>query len=49
MLQLQDARQRPVEVVGDVGYLLVELVEGVAYDSPVGTSASKLLPQEGQV
>src|SRR5215213_4025996 len=40
----------PVEVVGDVGYLLVEAVEGVAYDSPrPARSASNLWPQEGQV
>lgn len=25
---------RPVEVIGETGYLLVELREGVAYDSP---------------
>ena len=48
--QVEDVLERPVEVVGDVGYLLVELVERVAYDSPVvDTSASKLLLQDGQV
>ena len=26
--------ERPMEVVTDVGYLLVEPVQGVAYDSP---------------
>jgi hypothetical protein len=30
VLQREHGLQRPVEVVGDVGYLLVEAVEGVA-------------------
>ena len=40
---------RPVEVVGDVGYLLVELSEGVAYDPPGRSgSTSKFSWQRGQ-
>lgn len=34
MLQVQDVVRRPVKVIGDEGYLLVDLGEGVAYDSP---------------
>src|SRR5919197_176477 len=50
VLHREHVLPRPVEVVGDVGYLLVEAVEGVAYDSPgPARSASNLLPQAGQV
>ena len=39
-----------MQVIRDVGYLLVEPVEGVAYDSPDdSTSTSKLWLQAGQV
>jgi hypothetical protein len=34
MLQLKRVRERPVEVVREIGYLLVEPLEGVAYDPP---------------
>jgi hypothetical protein len=34
MFHLQDVLERPVEVVGNVGYLLVQPVEGVACYSP---------------
>ena len=34
VLHLQDVLERPVEVVGDVSYLLVQLLEGVAYYPP---------------
>jgi hypothetical protein len=34
VLEIQDVVQRPMKVIGDVGYLLVQVVEGVAYDSP---------------
>lgn len=34
MLQVHDLVVRPVKMVGDKGYLLVELIEGVAYHSP---------------
>ena len=43
VLQVEDLVQRPVKVVGDEGYLLLELFEGVAYDSPgalISTSTS---------
>src|SRR5687768_16717332 len=50
VLQVQHVLQRPVEVVRQVGYLLVETVEGVAYDSPEGgtESTSNLCPHSGQ-
>jgi len=34
VLKCQDITQRPVQVVRKIGYLLVELIEGVAFDSP---------------
>lgn len=34
MLQLEYFGERPVEVIGNVGYLLIELIEGVAYYPP---------------
>jgi hypothetical protein len=34
MFQLENLRERPVKVIGYIGYLLVELVEGVARYSP---------------
>jgi hypothetical protein len=34
VFQCQDIRQGPVKVVGQVGYLLVQAFERVAYDSP---------------
>lgn len=41
---------RPVKVIGEIGYLLVKLVEGVAYDSPRGSgSTSNSCWQCGQV
>lgn len=49
MLHMQQSLVRPMEVVGDVGYLLVKPVEGVAYDSPGGSgSTSKACWQLGQ-
>ena len=48
--QVQNGFERPVEVVGDEGYLLVQAVEGVAYDPPAGVvSSSNVLLQCGQV
>jgi hypothetical protein len=39
-----------MKMVRDVGYLLLELFEGVAYDSPDGRkSTSKVVLQDGQV
>ena len=34
MLQFHDLTERPVEVIGDVGYLLVESIERVARYPP---------------
>ena len=34
VLEAQDLVVRPVKVIGDVGYLLVQAVERVAYDTP---------------
>ena len=34
VLHLQDFFERPMEIVGDVSYLLLQLLEGVAYNSP---------------
>ena len=34
VLEIHDRSMRPVKVVGDEGYLLVQLSEGVADDSP---------------
>ena len=34
VLHLQDIVARPVEIVGDVSYLLLHLLKGVAYYSP---------------
>ncbi len=49
VLEGQDLVQRPVEVVGDVGYLLEQPVEGVAYDPPRRTtSTSNSCWQPGQ-
>lgn len=50
VLQLQELGHGPVEVIGEVGYLLMELVEGVAGYPPTSlilTSTS--VPQFGQV
>jgi len=52
VLQLEDVRERPVEVVGDEGYLLVELFEGVANNSPGASdsrSSSKRVAHDGHV
>ena len=34
MLHGKDVVKRPMEVVGDVSYLLEDPLQGVAYDSP---------------
>jgi hypothetical protein len=50
VLQVQDLVQRPVEVVCQEGYLLEEIIEGVAYDSPrPAGSISNVSWQCGQV
>ena len=50
VLQRQYVFQWPVEVVRDVGYLLVEAVQGVAYDPPWPSAVStwNLVPHSGQ-
>ena len=50
VFQVQDIVQRPMKVVGNVGYLLVQSVEGVAYDSPprLARSTSNAPLQWGQ-
>ena len=40
VLQRHDLGVRPVKVIGDEGYLLVELLEGVAYDPPSAVASS---------
>ena len=50
VLQAQDVLEGPVEMVGDIGYLLVEALQGVAYDPPVpAISTSNAWPHSGQV
>jgi hypothetical protein len=34
VLHLEDFREWPVKIVGDVSYLLKHLLKGVAYDPP---------------
>lgn len=34
VLHLQDVLKWPVEIIGNVSYLLLQLLEGVAYDPP---------------
>lgn len=49
MLHGQYLVHRPVEVIGDVGYLLLELLEGVAdYPPTLPMSSSKRPSQWGQ-
>ena len=38
--EVQNLRVVPVKVIGNEGYLLVQPVEGVAYDSPAGAMPS---------
>jgi len=40
MLQIHDLVERPMEMVGNVGYLLVEALQGVAYNSPIAAAVS---------
>jgi hypothetical protein len=40
MLQIQNLFKRPVKVIRDVGYLLVQAVEGVAYAPPASLAKS---------
>ena len=49
VLKCEQLVVRPVEMIGQTGYLLVELREGVAYDSPDRSgSTSKACWQCGQ-
>jgi len=50
MFQFEDLLERPVEVISDVGYLLVQLLEGVAAYSPGQlSSTSKTWLHSGHV
>jgi hypothetical protein len=50
MFQVHDLLLGPVEVISQIGYLLVQAVEGVAYDSPrVAKSTSNSVLHSGQV
>jgi len=51
MLHFQDVLERPVKVVGDVGYLLIQSIEGVAGYAPPKRfmSTAKLWLHSGQV
>lgn len=40
VLERHDLRVGPVKVIGDKGYLLLELGEGVAYDPPAPTGSA---------
>ncbi len=40
MLHIQDRLGLPVEVIGDKGYLLVQRLEGVAYNPPMPSSST---------
>lgn len=50
MLHIENIIERPVKMICYVGYLLVNLLQGVAYDSPsaVPISTSNSCPHEGQ-
>ena len=50
MLHIHDLGLGPVKVIGNEGYLLVQLIEGVAYNPPkVGRSISKACRHCGHV
>ena len=50
VFELQQLIQRPVEVIGQVGYLLVQAIEGVAYNPPSSArSTSCFVWHAGQV
>jgi hypothetical protein len=40
VFERQDFLKWPMEVIGDVGYLLVQAFKGVAYDSPPRSARS---------
>ena len=49
MIHFKDVIRLPVEEIGNIGYLLTQLIEGVADQSPPGAarSTSKGSPQCG--
>ena len=50
VFQLQDCVERPVEVIGQIGYLLLQAAEGVAYNPPSSArSTSCFVWHAGQV
>jgi hypothetical protein len=50
VLQIENILQWPVKVIGNVGYLLIQALEGVACYSPTSTvSTSNSCPQSGHV
>ena len=50
VLQFQDRVERPVEVIGQIGYLLLQAAEGVAYNPPSSArSTSCFVWHAGQV
>jgi hypothetical protein len=50
MIQVQDRFRLPVKIIGDIGYLLVELVQRVAgYPPSLARSTSNVFSQWGQV
>jgi hypothetical protein len=40
VFEVEDVVGRPVKVIGDIGYLLVQPFGGVAYDSPERASST---------
>jgi hypothetical protein len=50
VLKVHDILSRPVKVIGDIGYLLVQAIEGVAYDPPRSVRSTSISDwQLGQV
>lgn len=42
MLHIHNVQARPVKMVGNIGYLLMQAVEGVAYDPPKSAKSSSM-------
>ena len=51
VFEIENLSQGPVKVISDIGYLLVQAFEGVAYDCPprFAKSSSKVVLHSGQV
>lgn len=50
VLELENVVERPVKVVREIGYLLVQAFRGVAYDPPNSTKSTSCFDwQSGQV